>query len=169
MNDSEPKRDALLDELSELAAWVWFQLGSIHKKPIPKEDGFAEWWAQHRAEFGDIAESQAKAIYQAGQQVMAQAVRDVHDYLRNSQLEATARIEKMAEGSKWRRGELPNEHADFVYEGNRLVCQCFLPWDAHQIVQALAHWDIKTGIRILAPEYECPMCGAPTKKEEGVA
>jgi len=29
----------------------------------------------------------------------------------------------------------------------------------------LAYWDIKTGIKILAPEYECPMCGAPTKRK----
>jgi hypothetical protein len=152
------------DELSKLAAWLWLQFRSMHKHAIPKEDGFEDWWAQHSAAF-DLDEPKARAIYQAGQEVMAQAVRDVHDYLKNSDMEATARIEKMVEGSKWRCGELPNEQAHFVYEGNRLIAQCFLPGDAKQIVEALARWDIKTGIRILAPEYECPMCGAPTKKE----
>jgi len=60
----------------------------MHKHDIPKEDGFADLWTQHRADFGDLAESQPKEIYQAGQQVMPQAVRDVHDYLRNSQVES---------------------------------------------------------------------------------
>jgi hypothetical protein len=126
---------------------------------MTKESGFADWWAQNRKDFDGISESRARAIYDAGQQVFAQGVRDVCEYLRESQ----ERIEKIAGRSKWRVGSNTSEaEARLVYLGGQVVCRCSSSPMAHRVVRALAKWDMKTGVKL----GECPMCGSKIERED---
>jgi hypothetical protein len=84
---------------------------SRHAQAIPKEhDGFLDWWAQHHSEFGGLAESQARSIYDAGQPTMLDALREVRQYLENSGKKNSDRIErdfkKVADRSS-RQPEIP--------------------------------------------------------------
>jgi signal transduction histidine kinase len=76
---------ALPFQASSVAQWLWFQFRSILRHPLPKENGFTEWWAQRHGEFGSLGEAQAKTIYDAGQDTIVNAMQEIRQHVKTVQ------------------------------------------------------------------------------------
>jgi hypothetical protein len=73
---------ALPFNASDLTQRFWFQFCSIFRNPLPKENGFTEWWAQHHSEFAGLSELQAKTIFDAGQKVVVGAIWEIRQHVK---------------------------------------------------------------------------------------